>query len=1005
MSRYRGHEERRVAGAVFARSRTRYTLCSAPAHLQRSQHELIIIARTSSPNSAVNTPDSRARVAATPLRSGEGLGKTYATVADDKYVFPLIGLGLERVGCLLVREDRGDGGGGQNCATRPQMPVIALGSRKKKAGGRGDVVVSPSASHPGGPVRLPVELPPDFRMWESCWTMPLVGGSSRISPVFPPFRSGAAPFSPQYTRVGPQDLDVKSRIQQTSNKASIHFVSVLTRVNIHDRCPRKKLYVPENNCTKHLQFAKEYMDKPIDTIFFPHDVLLMSVSKLTKRLVRFSSLNHSFRVGGGGGTVAERLTCSPPTKAFRVQSPAGSLRMLARGNRAGRCRWSAGFLGNLPFPLSYHSGTALYSPQSITLIGSQDQDVKSRPNLFTHSLGMHRINKIPSDRRRAARKVTSGKEICDCEYQAVKSATGRLDYRTRFVPCTRADDETRVIEYPGTRKVGYGYPKPPVLGYPLRIMRVVDVALGNRIFFCVLSSVMNCRWDRCNQCLFPVKLGEALLAVRPVIRSLLDKHLCSNVKDSDTAATFKISISVPFFSLFQIDDLGAEDETAAVAIRQYVRQVVFGIPHVQWKTSLVTTLLLATPKQRSDGTSQVEHYLREPQVGYYVDPREVWKGREKSYYVLALSPPLYFGSFPRCVISMNRREGAIMRAASNGRVRARRVICVYDCLWRRPVAVCGDMRWHFGGRKRFDWHAMTFRGQKPRNENGLRPILVFTACAAAGGAPGRKMFDRGKLQICSACVVMDMLVISVRFLAGALPDFLMWESCRTMLLVGGFPRGSPVPPPFHSGAAPYSTRFTPIGSQDLDVGLRNNTQQYRIYRKKTLPSSLLKVEVKQLPMEHCTRLYNLKNSLKKSSTDTMNCQKKTSRVIVMSPHTTGNRKALCKRPARHIGTSAWLGHVCQPAEVTRGLCVGVTRAHASHQGDTGSVPCTIVPDLCVGKTWLFSLRVFQFPPSHHFVVASCSRPLGREISAADLMNAPGKIRGELWLVLAVEADV
>ncbi|KAJ8885720.1 hypothetical protein PR048_011918 [Dryococelus australis] len=38
---------------------------------------------------------------------------------------------------------------------------------------------------------------PDSRMWESCRTMPLVGGSSRVSPVSPPFYSGASPYSPQ----------------------------------------------------------------------------------------------------------------------------------------------------------------------------------------------------------------------------------------------------------------------------------------------------------------------------------------------------------------------------------------------------------------------------------------------------------------------------------------------------------------------------------------------------------------------------------------------------------------------------------------------------------------------------------------------------------------------------------------------------------------------------------------------------------------------------------------
>ncbi|KAJ8897486.1 hypothetical protein PR048_002833 [Dryococelus australis] len=53
-------------------------------------------------------------------------------------------------------------------------------------------------------------------------------------------------------------------------------------------------------------------------------------------------------------------------------------------------------------------------------------------------------------------------------------------------------------------------------------------------------------------------------------------------------------------------------------------------------------------------------------------------------------------------------------------------------------------------------------------------------------------------------------------------DFCKWESCRTMPLVGGFSRGSPFAPPYNSGAAPYSPRFTLIGSQDLAVKSRSN---------------------------------------------------------------------------------------------------------------------------------------------------------------------------------------
>ncbi|KAJ8888871.1 hypothetical protein PR048_008365 [Dryococelus australis] len=47
-----------------------------------------------------------------------------------------------------------------------------------------------------------------------------------------------------------------------------------------------------------------------------------------------------------------------------AQFPRPGHRVFACGNRAGRCRWSAGFLGDLPFLPPFHSGVAPYSPQS-----------------------------------------------------------------------------------------------------------------------------------------------------------------------------------------------------------------------------------------------------------------------------------------------------------------------------------------------------------------------------------------------------------------------------------------------------------------------------------------------------------------------------------------------------------------------------------------------------------------------------------------------------------------
>ncbi|KAJ8865845.1 hypothetical protein PR048_033367 [Dryococelus australis] len=49
-----------------------------------------------------------------------------------------------------------------------------------------------------------------------------------------------------------------------------------------------------------------------------------------------------------GKAAAERLACSPPTKANRVQLPAGHTWFFAHGNCAGQCRWSSGFLGDFP---------------------------------------------------------------------------------------------------------------------------------------------------------------------------------------------------------------------------------------------------------------------------------------------------------------------------------------------------------------------------------------------------------------------------------------------------------------------------------------------------------------------------------------------------------------------------------------------------------------------------------------------------------------------------------
>ncbi|KAJ8897308.1 hypothetical protein PR048_002654 [Dryococelus australis] len=64
----------------------------------------------------------------------------------------------------------------------------------------------------------------------------------------------------------------------------------------------------------------------------------------------------------GRAAVAEWSDCSPRTRVNRVNPRPGTSRIFARGTRAGRCRWSASFHGDLPFLSPLHSCAAPYSP-------------------------------------------------------------------------------------------------------------------------------------------------------------------------------------------------------------------------------------------------------------------------------------------------------------------------------------------------------------------------------------------------------------------------------------------------------------------------------------------------------------------------------------------------------------------------------------------------------------------------------------------------------------------
>ncbi|KAJ8876005.1 hypothetical protein PR048_023913 [Dryococelus australis] len=94
--------------------------------------------------------------------------------------------------------------------------------------------------------------------------------------------------------------------------------------------------------------------------------------------------------GSSGSGMLLPITAAMASHSNMIQPACHTLyamrsRIFACGNHAGR--WSACFLGDLPFSPPLHIGTASYSPH-LTLIGSQDLDldVESRPNIFTHSI-------------------------------------------------------------------------------------------------------------------------------------------------------------------------------------------------------------------------------------------------------------------------------------------------------------------------------------------------------------------------------------------------------------------------------------------------------------------------------------------------------------------------------------------------------------------------------------------------------------------------------------------
>ncbi|KAJ8888491.1 hypothetical protein PR048_007982 [Dryococelus australis] len=105
------------------------------------------------------------------------------------------------------------------------------------------------------------------------------------------------------------------------------------------------------------------------------------------------------------------------------------------------------------------------------------------------------------------------------------------------------------------------------------------------------------------------------------------------------------------------------------------------------------------------------------------------------------------------------------------------------------------------------WLSVSYRNPSASHGPGTAHAPLLPAQQSPAGA--LKVAER------SACS-HPTKAIRVQSSTGHSPDFRTWESCRTMPLVGGFSRGSPVSPTLSLRRCSILTLITLIGFQDLD---------------------------------------------------------------------------------------------------------------------------------------------------------------------------------------------
>ncbi|KAJ8887882.1 hypothetical protein PR048_007366 [Dryococelus australis] len=333
----------------------------------------------------------------------------------------------------------------------------------------GGQAISLFVSQQGEPGSISGSAIPDFRMWESWQTMPLVAGFIGDFPFTPTSHSSAALFSPQspsspfknslhgeilpnptwrrHRRIEQLDalwLYLCHCCARSEARRSLVFQSNLSPLDgagedPAPRIPREKISTEEGggnssgvNLLLNTLFIFQRAPLVAALLFcFVGEAAGGSVSawELRRSLRATTPRNtralkgaaYQLDVNVNGLHLTECLSCpvlftrdagAMVAEWLDCSSPTESNRVqspagsLPDFRNAGRCRSSVGFLGYLLFPLPFYSGAAPHS-LNFTLIGSQDLVFKSPPKYF-HS------SKLTESREELEAIVSAGSKKYRC---------------------------------------------------------------------------------------------------------------------------------------------------------------------------------------------------------------------------------------------------------------------------------------------------------------------------------------------------------------------------------------------------------------------------------------------------------------------------------------------------------------------------------------------------------------------------------------------------------------